>query len=69
MVAKADKHISDNCNEARDRRFQEWWDGETYFDLAGRDQRDFELAVAATRKGKPFRNKFEAKRRLNKVSL
>ncbi|CAE7795763.1 unnamed protein product [Symbiodinium sp. CCMP2592] len=40
----------------------DWWDGETYFDLGGREQSDFELAVAATRKGKPVRNKSEAKK-------
>ena len=62
VVAKSDKCISDNSNESRDRNLKEWWSGETYFDLAGRDQGSFELAVAATRKGKPIRNKSEAKK-------
>eukprot|EP00439_Symbiodinium_sp_Y106_P079167 s520_g17.t2 len=44
------------------RRYTEWWDGETYFDLGGRDQLEFERAVAATRQGKPVRNKSEAKK-------
>ena len=62
VVAKSDKCISDNSNDSRDRNLKEWWSRETYFDLAGRDQKDFELAVAATRKGKPIRNKSEAKK-------
>ena len=32
------------------------------FDLAGREQKDFELAVAATRKGKSIRNKSGSKK-------
>ena len=62
VAAKSDKCIVDNSNEARDRNLKEWWSGETDFDLAGRDQESFELAVAATRKGKPIRNKSEAKK-------
>ena len=62
VVAKSDKCISDNSNDSRDRNLKEWWSGETYFDLAGRDKESFELAVAATRKGKPIRNKSEAKK-------
>ena len=62
VVATSDKCISDNSNDSRDRNLKEWWSGETYFDLAGRDQESFELAVAATRKGKPIRNKSEAKK-------
>ena len=42
--------------------FRKWWDGDTYFDLGGREQAEFERAVAATRKGKPVRNKSEAKK-------
>ena len=60
--AKSSEHIIDDCNQARDRCLQEWWDGETYFDLGGRDQLEFERAVAATRQGKPVRNKSEAKK-------
>eukprot|EP00439_Symbiodinium_sp_Y106_P072093 s2166_g13.t1 len=62
VVAKSSEHIVDDCNQVRDRCLQEWWDGETYFDLGGREQIDFERAVAATRKGKPVRNKSEAKK-------
>ena len=62
VVAKSDKCISDNSNDSRDRNLKEWWSGETYFDLAGRDQESFELAVAATRKGKPIRNRSDAKK-------
>ena len=62
VVAKSSKQIVDDCNRMRDRCLQEWWDGETYFDLGGREQIDFERAVAATRKGKPVRNKSEAKK-------
>ena len=62
VVAKSSEHIVDDCNQARDRCLQEWWDGETYFDLGGRDKLEFERAVAATRKGKPVRNKSEAKK-------
>ena len=62
VVAKSDKCILDNSNETRDRNLKELWSGETYFDLAGRDQESFELAVAATRKGKPIRKKSEAKK-------
>ena len=49
-------------NLAKDKCFKEWWTGETYFDLAGRSSDEFGLAVAATRKGKPVRNKAEAKK-------
>ena len=51
--------MSDNCNQMCDRCLKDWWDGETYFDLGGRDQSDFERAVAATRKSRPVRNKSE----------
>ena len=62
MVAKSSEHIIDDCNQMCDRCLQEWWDGDTYFDLGGREQAEFERAVAATRKGKPVRNKSEAKK-------
>ena len=62
VVAKSSEQIVDDCNQARDRCLQEWWNGETYFDLGGREQIDFERAVTATRKGKPVRNKSEAKK-------
>ena len=62
MVAKSSEHIIDDCNQARDRCLHDWWDGETYFDLGGRDQSEFERAVAATRKGKPVRNKSEERK-------
>ena len=68
VVAKATRKseseevVVDDCNKARDRCLKDWWNGETYFDLAGRGQSDFELAVAATRKGKPIRNKSVAKK-------
>ena len=62
MVAKSSEHIIDDCNQARDRCLHDWWDGETYFDLGGRDQSEFERAVAATHKGMPVRNKSEAKK-------
>ena len=62
VVAKSSEHIVDDCNQMRDRCLQEWWDGETYFDLGGREQVEFERAVAATHKSKPVRNKSEAKK-------
>ena len=46
VVAKSSEQIVDDCNQARDSCLQEWWDGETYFDLGGREQIDFERAVA-----------------------
>ncbi|CAE7657286.1 unnamed protein product [Symbiodinium sp. CCMP2592] len=62
-IAEHEKKLHEE-NEAlyREAVKVDWWDGETYFDLAGREQSDFELAVAAARKGKPVRNKSEAKK-------
>ncbi|CAE7250887.1 unnamed protein product [Symbiodinium sp. CCMP2592] len=62
-IAEHEKKLHEE-NEAlyREAVKADWWDGETYFDLAGREQSDFELAVAAARKGKPVRNKSEAKK-------
>ncbi|CAE7328947.1 Mettl21e [Symbiodinium sp. CCMP2592] len=53
-IAEHEKKLHEE-NEAlyREAVKVDWWDGETYFDLAGREQSDFELAVAAARKGKP----------------
>ncbi|CAE7831496.1 pntA [Symbiodinium sp. CCMP2592] len=53
-IAEHEKKLHEE-NEAlyREAIKVDWWDGETYFDLAGREQSDFELAVAAARKGKP----------------
>ncbi|CAE7783080.1 unnamed protein product [Symbiodinium sp. CCMP2592] len=53
-IAEHEKKLHEE-NEAlyREAVKADWWDGETYFDLAGREQSDFELAVAAARKGKP----------------
>ncbi|CAE7403505.1 Wrn [Symbiodinium sp. CCMP2592] len=62
VKGESEEVVVDSCNQMRDRCLQDWWDGETYFDLAGREQSDFELAVAAARKGKPVRNKSEAKK-------
>ena len=68
VVAKSSDHIIDDCNHARDRCLQDWWDGETYFDLGGRDQSEFERAVAATHKGMPVRNKSKPRKRSSRVS-
>ncbi|CAE6921707.1 unnamed protein product [Symbiodinium sp. CCMP2592] len=53
-IAEHEKKLHEE-NEAlyREAVKADWWDGETYFDLAGREQSNFELAVAAARKGKP----------------
>ncbi|CAE7715281.1 unnamed protein product [Symbiodinium sp. CCMP2592] len=69
-IAEHEKKLHEE-NEAlyREAVKVDWWDGETYFDLAGREQSDFELAVAATRKGKPVRNKSEAKKEVGHFKL
>ena len=38
------------------------WTGETYFDLQGRDPGELKVAVAAARRGKPIRDKGQAKK-------
>ncbi|CAE7203411.1 kptA [Symbiodinium sp. CCMP2592] len=45
-IAEHEKKLHEE-NEAlyREAVKVDWWDGETYFDLAGREQSDFELAV------------------------
>ena len=39
-----------------------WWTGETYFDLQGRDAGELKVAVPGARKGKPIRDKGQAKK-------
>ena len=54
--------VQDDFNERLATPMSNWWTGETYFDLQGRDPGELKVAVAAARKGKPIRDKGQAKK-------
>ena len=49
--------VQDDFNERLATPMSNWWTGETYFDLQGRDPGELKVAVAAARKGKPIRQR------------
>ena len=57
-----EEEVHDDVCEGSNKNLGRWWTGTTYFDLLGRDSDSFNLAVAASRKGKPHRSKNEAKK-------
>ena len=59
---KEETIIQDDYNERLSPSLPDWWVGETYFDLQGRDPGELKVAVAAARKGKPIRDKSQAKK-------
>ena len=63
-VVSANKEVLDDVLQGGDKNMGEWWTGVTYFDLSGRKENEFSLAVAASRKGKPNRSKTEAKKQV-----
>ena len=58
---KEETIIQDDYNGRLSPSMSNWWTGETYFDLQGRDPGELKVAVAAARKGKPIRDKGQAK--------
>ena len=59
---KEETVVQDDFNERLAAPMSNWWTGETYFDLQGRDPGELKVAVAAARKGKPIRDKGQAKK-------
>ena len=59
---KEETVVQDDFNERLATPMSDWWTGETYFDLQGRDPGELKVAVAATRRGKPIRDKGQAKK-------